>query len=241
MGGEPLLQQTSQVEMGGEPLLQQTSQVEIGDKWYQHTSQVEMGGEPLQQTSQVEIGGEWNQQTNQVEMQIALGETEPLPGGREYGGGDAGQCLSGGAVSTNAARRACFSKETGYDEAAHDKGEVRHFSDEAAKVPASAPGVTNLPYSDFEHVFNERNELGKGASCCVYKGDLRGQAVAVKKLNTGAAESEKELLKKQFESEQELLLKITHPNICRLLAYSTDGPNALLVMELCTGGELFDK
>jgi serine/threonine protein kinase len=38
-----------------------------------------------------------------------------------------------------------------------------------------------------------------------------------------------------------MLCKIAHRNICRLFAFSTDGPNRCLVMELCTGGALDDR
>jgi serine/threonine protein kinase len=44
--------------------------------------------------------------------------------------------------------------------------------------------------------------------------------------------------RKQFESERALLSDISHPNICRLIAFSTDGPYRCLVLELCVGGAL---
>jgi hypothetical protein len=100
--------------------------------------------------------------------------------------------------------------------------------------------VVNLPFAELDHAthgFDEFNELGKGASCYVYKGHLFGQAVAVKKLNEGASEWGTQ----QFESECALLTKVTHGNICRLLAFSTDGPCRCLVMEFCTGGALEDR
>jgi interleukin-1 receptor-associated kinase 4 len=39
----------------------------------------------------------------------------------------------------------------------------------------------------------------------------------------------------------ELLLKIGHESICRLFAFSTDGPQRCLVMELCPGGSLDER
>jgi serine/threonine protein kinase len=42
----------------------------------------------------------------------------------------------------------------------------------------------------------------------------------------------------QFEAEMETLTSISHANICKLLAFSTDGPNRCLVLELCAGGAL---
>ena len=35
-----------------------------------------------------------------------------------------------------------------------------------------------------------------------------------------------------------LLIGVSHENICRLLAFSNDGPAKCLVLELCTGGSL---
>ena len=32
--------------------------------------------------------------------------------------------------------------------------------------------------------------------------------------------------------------KVRHPNVCRLFAFSTDGPNRCLLLELCSGGAL---
>ena len=42
----------------------------------------------------------------------------------------------------------------------------------------------------------------------------------------------------QYEAELKILCAISHRNICRLYAFSADGPNRCLVMELCTGGAL---
>jgi hypothetical protein len=36
----------------------------------------------------------------------------------------------------------------------------------------------------------------------------------------------------------QLLCTVAHDNICCLLAFSTDGPQRCLVLELCTGGAL---
>ena len=35
--------------------------------------------------------------------------------------------------------------------------------------------------------------------------------------------------------------KLDHPNIIKLYEYFEDDKNVYLVLELCTGGELFDK
>jgi hypothetical protein len=82
--------------------------------------------------------------------------------------------------------------------------------------------------------FDERKNIGGGASCAVYQGQVFGVGVAVKRLNDGAVEWEA----KQYASEMALLIAVSHENICRLLAFSSDGPSKCLVLELCLGGSL---
>ena len=54
-------------------------------------------------------------------------------------------------------------------------------------------------------------------------------------------ESVKEWERQQFAAEYEMLLRVSHPNILRLLAFSNDGPHRCLLMELATGGSLEDR
>jgi serine/threonine protein kinase len=58
--------------------------------------------------------------------------------------------------------------------------------------------------------------------------------VAIKRLKDNAVEWEAQ----QYESEMQMLIGISHINICRLLAFSSDGPSKCLVLELCPGGSL---
>ena len=85
--------------------------------------------------------------------------------------------------------------------------------------------------------FDAFNSIGGGASCEVFSGRLFGMGVAVKRLKDGVKEWEK----KQFAAEMALLSRASHPNICRLLAFSDDGPERCLVLELCTGGSLYSR
>ncbi|MQM17757.1 hypothetical protein Taro_050734, partial [Colocasia esculenta] len=82
--------------------------------------------------------------------------------------------------------------------------------------------------------FNESNILGAGGYGCVYKAHMDdGVLVAVKKLENGGQECEKE-----FENEMDLLCKIRHPNVVSLLGYSINGQTRLLVYELMQNGSL---
>lgn len=45
----------------------------------------------------------------------------------------------------------------------------------------------------------------------------------------------------RFKIEVEIMLKLDHPNILRLLDYFEDEVSIYLVLELCSGGELFER
>ena len=174
------------------------------------------------------------------------------------------------ALQTSASGTFQFDLSTGRGNALQDAVTARRLQlakqaeyDEATKAPVNvaakklivldwnsgaASSVVNLPFASLEtatHDFDVFNELGFGASCVVFKGQLYGKDVAVKRLNSstdeaaggGTGHHEAQL----FEAEMKLLTGITHHSICRLLAFSTDGPNRCLVTELCTGGALDDR
>ena len=58
--------------------------------------------------------------------------------------------------------------------------------------------------------------------------------MAVKRLTEGASDWDTQ----QFEAEYEALCRVTHANVCKMYAFSTDGPNRCLLLELCSGGAL---
>ena len=100
-----------------------------------------------------------------------------------------------------------------------------------------ADSVRELPYADIEKAtadFGAENRLAGGGSCTVFQGELYGLAVAVKQLHSDADDWNNA----QFEAEMQALCTVTHGNICCLLAFSTDGPQRCLVLELCAGGAL---
>ncbi len=45
----------------------------------------------------------------------------------------------------------------------------------------------------------------------------------------------------RFKLEVEIMMKLDHPTILRLFDYFEDNTKVYLVMEMCTGGELFDR
>ena len=77
----------------------------------------------------------------------------------------------------------------------------------------------------------------RGRIIAVFVGRVFGITVAIKQLKDASDKWET----KQFESEMELLCAVSHPNICRLLAFSADGPHRCLVLEMCGGGALNER
>ena len=81
-------------------------------------------------------------------------------------------------------------------------------------------------------------QLGKGSYGSVSK---------AKDLRTGVVRAVKVVYKPKIENvtrlKREILImkRLDHPNIIRLFEVFEDSKNLYLVMELCTGGELFDR
>ncbi|XP_044480002.1 G-type lectin S-receptor-like serine/threonine-protein kinase LECRK3 [Mangifera indica] len=82
-----------------------------------------------------------------------------------------------------------------------------------------------------------KEEIGKGSSSIVYKGIMMhcNKFVAVKKLEKVLAEGEREFL-----TEIKVIGRTHHKNLVRLLGYSFDGPNKVLVYEYMSNGSLAD-
>ncbi|KAF8045834.1 hypothetical protein N665_4348s0002 [Sinapis alba] len=75
--------------------------------------------------------------------------------------------------------------------------------------------------------FSLENKLGEGGFGAVYKGVLSdGQEIAVKRLSVNAQQGETE-----FKNEFLLVAKLQHRNLVKLLGYSIDGAERLLVYE----------
>lgn len=86
-----------------------------------------------------------------------------------------------------------------------------------------------------------KEELGSGAFSKVFRAINKEtkEEVAVKIIDKKKASDETE--KKRLETEVTILKKVKHPNIIGLRDLYDDAEYLYLVMELVTGGELFDK
>ncbi|XP_017033037.1 serine/threonine-protein kinase TBK1 [Drosophila kikkawai] len=90
------------------------------------------------------------------------------------------------------------------------------------------------------YVWCTTSVLGKGATGSVFQGvnKITGESVAVKTFNPYSHMRPADVQMREFEA----LKKVNHENIVKLLAIEEDqeGRGKVIVMELCTGGSLFN-
>ncbi|KAK7246628.1 hypothetical protein RIF29_41498 [Crotalaria pallida] len=105
----------------------------------------------------------------------------------------------------------------------------------------------NLPFFNYETLaaatfnFGGENELGKGGFGSVYKGILgNGQEIAVKRLSKHSGQGTQE-----FKNEINLIARLQHRNLVRLLGYSVHKEERMLIYEYLPNKSLdffiFDK
>jgi len=94
--------------------------------------------------------------------------------------------------------------------------------------------------TDIEKLYELKTELGRGAFSIVYLATHKptGSQHAVKVINKKDLGKDYE---KNLKMEVDILKKVNHPNIIALKELFDTPDKLYLVMELVTGGELFDK
>jgi len=94
--------------------------------------------------------------------------------------------------------------------------------------------------ADIEKQYEFKSELGRGAFSIVYLTTHKatGQHYAVKVINKKDLGKDYE---KNLKMEVDILKKVNHPNIIALKELFDTPDKLYLIMELVTGGELFDK
>ncbi|KAG2493166.1 hypothetical protein HYH03_008588 [Edaphochlamys debaryana] len=129
---------------------------------------------------------------------------------------------------------------------------VKGASDEAGEAEAGGqltlPPQTNVLVEEACHVAEARAPaeavalgprlLGKGGFSRVYEGTYKGEPVAVKLLSAPwgtdcPSDEDWAGLRALLQSEVEVLGRVSHPNVVRLLAACVEPPRLALVMELC--------
>jgi len=85
----------------------------------------------------------------------------------------------------------------------------------------------------------DKKKLGEGSYGSVSKGKNKktGATRAIKSIGKAQMKGKEDKLKMEIE----VMKLLDHPNICKLHESFEDHRNIYLVMELCVGGELFDK
>ena len=80
-------------------------------------------------------------------------------------------------------------------------------------------------------------EIGSGgfSRCLLVKNKITNQSFACKELQKKSVSDYEGLMR-----EVNLMIQLDHPNIIKLYEYYEDEKKIYLIMELCTGGELFD-
>ncbi|XP_049625095.1 calcium/calmodulin-dependent protein kinase type IV [Suncus etruscus] len=110
----------------------------------------------------------------------------------------------------------------------------------AAPAPAPAPApdywIDGSNRDALGHFFELESELGRGATSIVYRCKQKGtqKPYALKVLK-------KTVDKKIVRTEIGVLLRLSHPNIIKLKEIFETPTEISLVLELVTGGELFDR
>ncbi|CAL4886934.1 unnamed protein product [Urochloa decumbens] len=83
--------------------------------------------------------------------------------------------------------------------------------------------------------FDESSVIGRGGTAVVFKGTLNGQDVAIKRFNSSTMGAEQV---KGFNLEIEVLGKLNHRNVVKLLGYCVHNTERLLVYEYMSSGTL---
>jgi len=84
----------------------------------------------------------------------------------------------------------------------------------------------------------DKKKIGEGSygSVCKARNKATKAMRAIKTINKAALKSPE-----AFRKEIQIMKILDHPNICKLYESFQDHRNIYLVLELCTGGELFDR
>mmetsp|Transcript_14326 Transcript_14326/g.29695 ORF Transcript_14326/g.29695 Transcript_14326/m.29695 type:complete len:504 (+) Transcript_14326:83-1594(+) len=107
-----------------------------------------------------------------------------------------------------------------------------------AKTEGTKTFVTDNPGKITEFYDMKKKKLGEGSygAVCEAKHKQSNQVRAVKTIAKSQLKNSE-----RFKQEIAIMKILDHPNIIRLFETFEDHRNIYLVMELCTGGELFDR
>ena len=107
----------------------------------------------------------------------------------------------------------------------------------ALRYPSAASSIASTSYIDLSEL-ELFETVGKGAFGVVFKGVWRGQDVAVKVLSLAFSEEAAHV--KSFKKEVDVLQRLDHPHIVKLMGASLAPPDVCIVEELMPNGSLHD-
>lgn len=120
-------------------------------------------------------------------------------------------------------------------------------SDTFGKTPSSSSSsqvgpILHRPYDDIKSIYKLEKELGRGQFGITYLCEEKatGRKYACKSISRAKLATNKEV--QDVRREVSILQHLTgQPNIVEFKGAYEDRQNLYLVMELCSGGELFDR
>ncbi|CAG9313715.1 unnamed protein product [Blepharisma stoltei] len=113
-------------------------------------------------------------------------------------------------------------------------------SQESKDVPSFQSSTNKIKKRELTDVYNIKKCIGQGSFGIVRKGQHKNDPnliVAIKSIDKFKIKSNLHLLKREVS----ILQSIDHPNIIKFYETFDDGKYLHIVMEFCSGGELFEK
>ena len=118
-----------------------------------------------------------------------------------------------------------------------DVGLENNMRDMSAQAQVQAlktmAGEWNYPFSDL--TFGEC--IGSGSQGEVFRGEFRGSAVAIKRIDTTKVE---ETTVEEFCMEADINIRLRHPNLTLFMGISMEEPHLCIITEIVERGSLFD-
>ncbi|OJJ47303.1 hypothetical protein ASPZODRAFT_42453, partial [Penicilliopsis zonata CBS 506.65] len=117
------------------------------------------------------------------------------------------------------------------------------FSQVSLAVRIEAAGERNHSHHHSSHHYNHHNHHHQQHSNGVPKipSSLPPKLVAVKIIESGpAGGADEERVEVSLKREVDILKSVNHPSLVQLKAFGSDEKRALLVLDYCPGGDLFD-
>ncbi|KAJ3065489.1 calcium calmodulin-dependent protein kinase type 1G [Podochytrium sp. JEL0797] len=115
--------------------------------------------------------------------------------------------------------------------------EARGTKRSGSPSPAGTPSTKDR--RSFEDIYSIKKTLGQGSFAVVYLTERKSDnALFATKISD---KKNKKLVESEFRSEIEVLKKVKHANLTSFTDYFETESKVYLVMELATGGELFDQ